>query len=87
MRTVGSVCPETWGDNHWTHRMPDRVSRGEVRHSAKLKELDVLTLRAFVAAAEPRKKHARIRFAAERLRISFGHACDIVCRRAWRHVP
>ncbi len=79
--------PGTWGNRHWTHRLPHLNPKGEERYNAKLTTLDVLTLRAFAKASPRRQKVARVRWAAKRLSIGERHAWDVVLGRRWRHLP
>lgn len=87
MSALGTEAPSTHGANHWTHRMPNRVPRGEDRLSAKLTTAQVRALRATVEAAPRGLKKRVLSIAARELGICCGHARDIVVRRKWRHVP
>ena len=69
------------GDRHWRRRYPERVSRGERHHQAKLNKDQVLAIRAAYAAGGVTHKEL-----AEVYGVDPSTCSDIVNRRSWTHL-
>jgi hypothetical protein len=69
------------GDNHGLRLHPECVSRGEDRWSAKLRESDVIEIRALYAAGNLLQSEI-----ASRFNITEKHVSSIVTRRTWKHI-
>lgn len=80
MSAKGSESPRTWADQHWTHRKPELLRRGERHPAAKLTAADVGDIRRWYAAGMSMTKLAKLAL-VNRETIS-----RIVHRKTWRHV-
>ncbi len=74
--------PETTarGDRHGSRTSPEAVARGEKAGRAKLKDADVLTIRARFAAGETQSALAR------EFNLSSRNVCAIVRGESWKHL-
>ena len=79
-RRVGTPRVYSGGD-HWTHKKPERLKRGEEHGRAKITEAHVRTIRERHAAGENYRALARL-FGISNVMIGL-----IVRRKSWRHVP
>ena len=79
-RVQKSRCNHPRGDEHWTHRHPEQVLRGEKAGRSKLVTNEVLSIRERAANGESRRSLAR------RFGVSKGTVDFIVCRKNWAHV-
>ena len=68
------------GDDHWCHKDPSKVRRGEAHSQSVLTEKEVREIRARYAAGAVQRQ-----MAAE-FRISTGTMRDIVHGKIWKHV-
>lgn len=69
------------GDEHWSHREPQTVLRGEGHGNAKLTAEKVIAIRARYAAGG-----VSMRAVADEFGISTSRVKDLVHRTAWKHV-
>jgi hypothetical protein len=69
------------GDGHWTHKMPERTSKGENNGAAKLTEQDVRSIRALHGAGGVSCESIARKYGCggETIRL-------IVQRRTWKHI-
>ncbi len=69
---LGQECPQMWAENHWTHRMPERIH-------TKLTADEVRTIRA----VDPRIPSAVLARTYRVSKVTIGH---IRHRRTWKHL-
>jgi hypothetical protein len=81
MSALGTEVPATHGENHWTHRRPDLLPRGEQHHDAKLTDRDVRHIRAVYDEGIVTMTYLADVFGVNRETIS-----RIVHRKTWRHL-
>lgn len=69
------------GDEHWTRKEPERVTKGEAHKQAKLTEEDVVVMRREAA------RGVTYRALATRYNVSPRTAWMAATGRTWKHVP
>jgi hypothetical protein len=71
-----------YGDDHWTHKRPDRVAKGSRVGGSKLTAEQVLVIRADYSQGRANHRELAERFGITREAIS-----RIIQRRNWKHLP
>lgn len=69
------------GDRHWTHTHPEKLTRGEAVHTARLTETDVLAIR------ERRAAGATLQALAAEYGVTFSNIARAASGETWGHLP